>query len=571
MNAVSRDADAGSRSFIRSFVTATGRDEPHHGLPSDRPRQRATSALRLYRLGAGLAWISVLTGAAVLIGYATRQAWIVKLSPGLPPMYPNAAIGLLCGGLAVLGAGRTTAVRVLASGCAVVLTAVGGIGLYLNLATAGPTWFEHLFPAGFVAATTPVGGRPVVETCVAFMLLGVSLAVGALRRFPLLGQALAVAATAVGLSAVVGYVLGVDRARVGGLFVGMALHTGIGIAALGASAILVRPAVGVLAHLLDGGVSGSMSRRLTTLVALTPVLLVTVGVVLDHVSPTRELAQSVFSVVQVGVLGVLILVPSGVVVRTERELREQYLSARRLAESAADIDVVVEAITSEMMLTEPDIPGWDTGMRHEPATGHLAGDSVQVLPPATTGGPTLLVVFDIAGHGAHSAVLAYGLRSHVAALWEQGCDLKTVVASANAKIVRRQTIATAVFLSFPAEGSTVELVNAGHPAPLHVSGGRATALGGTGPLLGLGRGVHDVRTITVHRGDLLVISTDGLSEARFHGGEQLGDGALTDLVLAHRSEGVQVIADASVDLAVEHSRGRLADDALVVVARRTAR
>ncbi len=566
-------ADAGSRARLVSRspapLWAVGRSPA--GLPVDRPGLRAKSALRLYRIGAGLAWLSAVTGTAVLVGYATRQAWIVQLSPDLPPMYPNAAVGLLCGGLAALGAGRQGVVRWLARVGALTVTAIGVVGFWLNLAVDHRTWFETLFPTDFVAATTPVGGRPVVETCVAFVLVGTSLLTGMRGRFPLVAQGLAVASTAVGLSAVTGYLLGVDRTRIGGLYVGMALHTGIGIAALGAAALLVRPAAGVLAQLLDGGVSGTMSRRLTAVVATTPPLLAATGVLLSHVAPTVEFAQSVFSVVQVGVLGALVLIPSAVVVRTERQLREEFQRARRRAESSTDIATVVEAIVSEMTFAVPEIPGWDVGMRHEPATGHLAGDSVQVLERTSTEVSRLLVLFDIAGHGAPSAVLAYGLRAHIAALWEQGADLATIARSTNAKLIRRGTIATAVFLGFSDDDTTVHVVNAGHPPPLHISGNRAVPITRTGPILGINGPAHEVRSIVVDRGDLLVLATDGLDEARDPDGRQLGDGRLTELAVAHRAEGVTTIAEACVDLALEHSRGRLDDDALVVIARRIGR
>ena len=52
----------------------------------------------------------------------------------------------------------------------------------------------------------------------------------------------------------------------------------------------------------------------------------------------------------------------------------------------------------------------------------------------------------MAGHDARAAILAYGLRSHIAALWEQGCGLEAIAASASMKLCRRSSIATAVFL-----------------------------------------------------------------------------------------------------------------------------
>jgi hypothetical protein len=132
----------------------------------DRPDHRATTALRLERAGIIAAACASLIGAAVLIGYATRSEAVVKLAPQLPPMYPNAAIGLLFGGIAVITSRHHGAWRLVAATGTLIVGAIGAVGFWLNVGEHGPTWFDF-FPDDFVEATTPVGGRPVTETCLA--------------------------------------------------------------------------------------------------------------------------------------------------------------------------------------------------------------------------------------------------------------------------------------------------------------------------------------------------------------------------------------------------------------------
>ena len=525
--------------------------------------------MRVERWGVRLAWATGVIGAAVALGYLTRTGWIVRLSSGLPPMYPNAAIGLICGAVAVLGSRRSGPWRVVAGVGAAGVGAIGSVSLGLHIAGAERTWFEGLFPGGFVIATTPVAGRPAVETCLAFVLLAGALMSLVLRRAPLLGQALAVAGASVGLSAVAGYVLGVDRSDLGGhlVYVGMALHTGIGIALLGGAAVCVRPNVGFTALLLDGGISGGVSRRVTLAVAVAPMLLLVAGVGLARVLPTEELSQSVFSVLQVAVLSAAVLIPSTVIGRTERQLREDLDTARRRDEHQGDVDTLVEAVTAEMTITAPDLPGWEIAMRYQPATGHLAGDSVQVHVRQQPRPATLLALVDVAGHDVYSAVVAYGLRAHIGALWETGADLGTVACSANAKLLRRHTIATAVLVVVEPGGESVEVVNAGHPAPVHVRSGHQAHWYPTGPLLGLPEATYDVRVFDILPGDLVVIYTDGVIEARSPDGHQLGEEFIHRLIAARQTEPAATIADACVDAAVEHARSRLSDDVLVIAAR----
>lgn len=539
-------------------------------VPVDAPQHRATSAMQLEIAAMVLAACAGLIGVAVLVGYAVRNDSIVTITPNLPPMYPNAAVGLAVGGVAVLASRRSGGWRVVAGAGGAVVELLGVVGLWLNVTEADRTWYESLFPLDFVHATTPVGGRPVAETCVAFILLGAAMLLLALRRGSVVAQALGVAGASVGLSATVGYLLGVDRTSLGGslVYVGMALHTGLGIALVGLATVLVRPNVGFVAQLIAGGVGGAATRRVTLAVAAAPLVLVLMGVLLSHVLPTAELSQSVFSVLQVGVLGAAVLIPASIITSTERELREQLDTARRQAEHRTDVDTLADAITDEMVVTVPDVPGWQFGMRYQPATGHIAGDSVQSLDRRHPAPATLVAIIDIAGHDAYAGLVAYGLRAHIAALWDHGADLAEIAASANAKLVRRATIATGVLLAFEHGADHLDVVNAGHPPPLHVRSGHIDTWERTGPLFGLDIGRHTVRRVEVQHDDVVVLWTDGLTEARSPAGEQLGEARLRRLVATRRTATAQEIADTCVDLAVDHSGARLRDDAAVVTARR---
>lgn len=534
----------------------------------DRPGHRSTTALRLERWGTYAGGAASLIGAAVLVGYATRHPSVVKLAPQLPPMYPNAAFGLLCAGIAVITSRRAAAWRWIAAIATAVVGAIGVVGLWLNVGDHPPTWFD-VFPDDFIDATTPVGGRPVVETCLAFILLSGALGSLTARRAPIVGQVLGMAGLSVGLSAVVGYVLGVDRTELGSSFVyvGMALHTGVGIALVGAAVILIRPNVGVVAQLLDGGVGGTLTRRTTLTIVCAPLVLIALGALLSEVLPTAELSQSVFSVLQVGVLGAAVLIPAGLLASTERQLRDQLDASRREVEHGDDVTTVMEAIAGEMAVAVPDVAGWETAMRYQPATGHVAGDSVQVHHRLVPEPATLVVMVDIAGHDAHSAVVAYGLRVHIAALWESGVTLQHLVESVNSKVVRRGTIATGVLFAVADGSQRVDFVNCGHPPPLHVRGDHSSTWARTAPLLGIAGSQFRVATYDVVPGDLLVAYTDGLIEARNAAGEQLGDHTIHRIVQMYRDRPPETVADACMDAALQHANARLKDDALVVVAR----
>lgn len=559
-------ADRGTMSAGLVSAFSAGLD-----VPLDRPGQR--SSRRVHLVGMVLACLSGAIGAVVLVGYAVREEWIVEIAPSLPPMYPNAALALLAGALSVVGAqSHRRGLNAVAAAAACVVFSIGAIGLVLDVAGAGRTWFEALFPSGFVVATTPVGGRPVIESCLALMLLGSTFILTSVRRAPVVGQVMAFAAAAIGFTAIVGYALGVDRRAEGaGLFIGMAVHTSVGITALALAAIMVPRPVGIVALLLDGGGTGTMSRRLSAAASATLLFTLVTGLLIYRFLPTRPLAQSVFSVLQVATIGALVLLPSAVFVRTENELRARLDASRRRIEDADDLTTMVESITGEMAISSPSMSGWDVGVRYEPAWGHLAGDSLQVLHAVGPGGSTLVVLFDIAGHDAHATLVAYGLRTHIAALWERGASITEIAASANQKLLRRGTIGSAVLVRVPGDGTTVEVLNAGHPPPVHFHRHTTSLWTATGPLLGLAGAVHSAHTTPVTAGDVIVMCTDGLEEARAGDGSLLGEARLLAVAAAWANEPPQCVADALVDAALEHSNRRLRDDALVVVLRKNDR
>lgn len=535
----------------------------------DRPEHFAGFAYRLLLTARLLAVGAVGTGAAVLVGYLSRTAFLIRLLPGLPPMYPNAAIGFIAGGIGVLGA--TSGVRrrrPVAVVGALVIGGIGAVSLVGHLVQAGSTWFEGLWPDDpVVAATTRVAGRPAAETCIAFVLLGAAVALMALRRAPRAGQALGLGALTVGAAAVFGYVIGVDRTTLGSSLVGvgMALHTGIGIALLGTAVLLTRPTIGIVGSLTSAGPGGRLGRRLVIAVVAAPLVLSAIAVWFVRIVPDEALARSFVTVVQVAALGALAMVPAAAIDELDRAAAQARRDARQVAETTRARDEVRRTIGAELLASATSPPGWHVAIRQEPAFGMLAGDAVQVLHDDER---MLVALIDVAGHGTGPALQAYRLRVELAALWGRHASLEDLVTRLDGTLVDLGTIATGVFVDIDVRTGRARYVNAGHPAPAQVSDGKVLAWERTGPLIGLGHGARGVGEATLHKGDLFVAFTDGLSEARHERGPQLGDEVVRRLIGQWAHEGPDVVADACLNAAKEHAADRLADDALVVALRR---
>lgn len=536
-------------------------------ISPDSPSTRMSAVLLARRVSSVASALAGVLAAVVIVGYLARSRLAVQLLPGLPPMYPVTAASLLLLAVAVLTASSTsTATRTFGAVASLVVALAGACGLYLNLTEAGASPYD-VWVEGFVTATTLVPGRPVAESCLSLVLLaGATFALNN-RRLPRASQALSMAAVTVGLSAVIGYALDASDTgfRKNAVLVGMALNTGICITLLAVATMLARPDTGLLGQLFDGGIAGARTRRLTALTAVGPVVVLLFGVAIYSVAPTDDFARAVYSVLQVGTLGALVLIPAGTASGVEGELRRRLQAIRRGEESEAEVDVVIR----ELLADSGEgfvLPDWEIGYRIEPSRGHLTGDFA-VVCAAPDGQRMLVAIVDVAGHGAEPAVLAYGLRTLIRGLWEHGATLAEVVEAANAKAIRRRTIATGVFVELRRGSDLVALVNAGHPAPVHLSNG-PHRWEGTGPLLGLPGVDRAVRTAEVSPGDLVVLFSDGLQEARSGSGDFMGDGLLVKVTEMAREAPVQSVADNIVDTALDFRRDRLVDDVLVLALRR---
>ncbi|MGX7758337.1 PP2C family protein-serine/threonine phosphatase [Streptomyces angustmyceticus] len=134
-----------------------------------------------------------------------------------------------------------------------------------------------------------------------------------------------------------------------------------------------------------------------------------------------------------------------------------------------------------------------------------------------------------------------------------------------------ETFATAVLLDIPDRWSVLRLINCGHPPPLLLRDGRATPLYGARTALPIGLGGlagdpdYEVETFPFEPGDLLLLHTDGVSEAR---DDQGAFYPLAERAGAWSEDSPrQVLRRLRADL-LAHTNGRLGDDAAAVAVRR---
>jgi len=212
---------------------------------------------------------------------------------------------------------------------------------------------------------------------------------------------------------------------------------------------------------------------------------------------------------------------------------------------------------------------WDTFYHYEPL-GPASGDYCDLIIP--TEGALLFFIGDVSGKGVAASVLMANLHAIFRSLAPLGVPIPQLIERAN-RIFCESTggdhYATLVCGRATSAGE-VELCNAGHCPPLWIRDGRATPLGATGLPVGLFSSVeYSTTSLTMGRGDALLLYTDGVTEARDTADVEYGADRLARV--ATRMEGATaaaVVAECRDDLASFRAGSRRTDDVAILAIQR---
>ena len=209
---------------------------------------------------------------------------------------------------------------------------------------------------------------------------------------------------------------------------------------------------------------------------------------------------------------------------------------------------------------------------HNAACRTVGGDYYDFFPypPSRVG----MVLGDVSGKGMPASLLMMGLQARVQVLIEEPSDLAAVMTRLNRITAANCPSNRFISLFFCVlEGETGELTycNAGHNPPILVrADGTWEEIQGGGPVLGiLGSIQYKEFKQQLGPGDILVIYSDGVTEAPNAAGDEFDVPRLAEMVLKHRSAPCADIVKA-VNAAVDEFTGGAppSDDITLIIAKR---
>ncbi len=227
-----------------------------------------------------------------------------------------------------------------------------------------------------------------------------------------------------------------------------------------------------------------------------------------------QLLQGVAAVAAVKIENAILLEEK---LETER-LRQQLVAAREIQRRLLPAGAA-------------EVPGYELAGGSSPS-GEVGGDCFDFLPQ---GDRLLLALGDVSGKGLDAALLMSSLhaslRAH-ASTGARGADLLSRLNRFLHASSPENRFATLFVGELDPVGHRLRYVNAGHERPLLVrAGGGTEELAVGGPPLGLiPAAAYEEGEVALAEGDVLVVFSDGVSEATDAEGAELGTAFISELV-----------------------------------------
>jgi hypothetical protein len=223
-----------------------------------------------------------------------------------------------------------------------------------------------------------------------------------------------------------------------------------------------------------------------------------------------------------------------------------------------------------MPVSIPELDGWEIWMHSTPAND-VGGDLVDHLPLGE--GRIGLTLGDVAGKGLPAALMAAKLQATLRAIAPDVGDLATRASKVN-RIIRRDGLPN-LFVSMlhadvSPDSGLVTFVNAGHHPPLHVHENGLTELERGDPAIGLSvDSAFHAQSVALKGQDLLIIYTDGVTEARNEIGRFFSDERFLELVQHCHGMSAQALGDRIIDAVSDFVQtARQSDDLSLIILRR---
>jgi sigma-B regulation protein RsbU (phosphoserine phosphatase) len=205
-------------------------------------------------------------------------------------------------------------------------------------------------------------------------------------------------------------------------------------------------------------------------------------------------------------------------------LNNARLDAKRVESEHVQRQLRLAADVQKRMLPQqwPQFPPFEVAARNIPSL-ELSGDFYDLIDLSGNLG---IAVADVAGKGVPASLMMASVRSSLRAFAQDVYDIDHIMARVNAALTRDtlpHEFATLFYGVLDPRTGRLTYCNAGHEPPLLLHAGKFTQLEAGGMIVGIDpKATYERGIVFMKPGDLLLIYTDGLTEAQDFGRERFG-------------------------------------------------
>jgi len=218
----------------------------------------------------------------------------------------------------------------------------------------------------------------------------------------------------------------------------------------------------------------------------------------------------------------------------------------------------------------PDVAGYAFAAVTIPAR-EVGGDLYDFT--AKEPGQLALCLGDVSGKGLAASLLMANVQATLRDQAFSAAPASECVRRSNMLLFQNtgnEKFVTLFYALLDPEKGSLTCCNAGHERPFLVrSGGETSRLTAGGTVLGIMEDFpYEQETVTLERGDVVLIFSDGVSEAMNASGEQLGEGPIQSVLNSHHGRDPEELKEALISAVRAHAAGApQADDITIVVKR----
>jgi serine phosphatase RsbU (regulator of sigma subunit) len=253
--------------------------------------------------------------------------------------------------------------------------------------------------------------------------------------------------------------------------------------------------------------------------------------------------------------------------RENEEFRRELIRRERLAR---ELEIAGEIQRCILPAGYPRVAGYEIAVEYHPAR-EMGGDLFD-FDLNRTAGTLQVVIGDVSGKSVPAAFYGAVFSGTLARLFADALSPGELLASANSSLILRYPvnnyIAVACLRLEPESGACV-LANGGMPFPFLVHAGEVSRLRVAGVPLGLMEGSgYDELSFRVDRGDLLVLASDGVTDATDPEGRMYEEARFIESIRNHAGQGVAACAKGLFQDISRFTMGDAINDDITILALR---